>query len=188
MKQEGFLFWQPQKNFLKIISKTGNGYLVVFLNYAIWLLLFFSSYLLVKNNPNSFWQLLIVTFIAEAIERTAKKHPLWCRPMYKKNKTVPRGLVQSWYNTGSFPSGHAVKTIYFFLFLIQYQLVNPLAYLAISLPLIIFRILVGFHYPIDILGGFILGFFLWLLTKNLVFPDTANLLIKTVFDTVFFVK
>jgi len=188
MRTQEFLFWQPQKNFLNLVSKIGDGYLLLFLNYAIWLLLFFAAYLLVKNNPNSFWQLLVITIIAETIERFGKKHFLWPRPMYQKNKTVPPGLVQSWYNTGSFPSGHAAKTIYFFLFLIQYRLVNPLACLAISLPLIIFRVLVGFHYPIDILGGFILGFLLWLLAKNLVFPDTANLLIKTIFDTVFFVK
>jgi membrane-associated phospholipid phosphatase len=188
MKLQGFLFWQPRRNLLKYFSKIAGGYLLIFLNYVIWLILLFFSYLLVRHNPNNFWQLIIVTTIAEIIERYSKKHILWPRPMYLKNKTVPRGLVRSWYNTGSFPSGHTTKTVYFFLFLLQYHLVNPLVYLAICLPLIVFRVLAGFHYPIDILGGLAIGILLWFLTKNLVFPDAANLFIKTIFDTVFFIK
>ena len=188
MEPKNIFFWQAKKNFLSIFSQIAHGYLLIFLNYAIWLLLFFVSYLLVKNNPNAFWQLLTATLIAEIIERVSKKYISLPRPMFKKNQDIPKGLVSNWYNTGSFPSGHTSKTVFFLLFLIQYHVSNISFFLLISLPLIFFRVLVGFHYPLDILGGILIGFAVWALTKNIILPDSVNLLAKTVFDAVFFIK
>ncbi len=188
MKQTGPFFWQSKKNYLKIISRLQNGLLIILLNYSIWLFLFVISFLLIKNNYNTFWQILIATLIAEVIERSIKKFTFWHRPLYQKNKKVPRGLVESWYNTGSFPSGHTTKAVYFFLFALQYQVVNPIVFLTISLPLLAFRVLVGFHYPIDILGGAIIGITLWFLTRGIIFPASLTAIIQTIFDTVFFLK
>jgi len=188
MKQTGPLFWQSRKNHLQIISRPLNGLLLILLNYAIWVFLFFISFLLVKKSPNTFWQILIATIMAELIERQVKKHAFWQRPLYQKNKKVPKGLVESWYNTGSFPSGHTTKVVYFFFFVLQYQIINPVFYLIISLPLIFFRILVGFHYPIDILGGLFIGIIIWLSSRNIIFPIFLTDTIKSIFDIISFIK
>jgi len=188
VKQTGPLFWQPRKNYLKIISHPCRGLILILLNYFIWIFLFLISLLLVKNTINAFWQILIATIIAELIERQSKKHVLWQRPLYQKNKKVPKGLVQSWYNTGSFPSGHATKAVYFFLFVLQYQIISPIFYLVISLPLLLFRVLVGFHYPIDILGGLFIGIIIWFFSRNIIFPAFLTNTIKSIFDIIFFIK
>jgi len=78
---------------------------------------------------------------------------------------VPAGLVESWYETGSFPSGHTIKATYFFLFTLQYAVISPTIFLAVVIPLLTFRILVGFHYPVDMFGGAFIGFLLWFLVK-----------------------
>ena len=188
MKQTGPLFWQPKKNFLHLISQPFNGLFLILLNYSIWAFLFFISFLLIKNTINSFWQILIATIIAELIERYGKKHALWQRPLYQKNKKVPKGLVESWYNTGSFPSGHTTKVVYFFLFILQYQVINPAVYLLVSLPLLLFRILVGFHYPIDMLGAVIIGIPIWAFTHSIIFPSLATDIINSIFNTIFFIN
>ena len=188
MKQTGPLFWQSKKNYLKIISRPYNGLLLILLNYSIWIFLFLISFFLIKNTANTFWQILIATAIAEIIERYSKKCTFWQRPLYQKNKTVPRGLVQSWYNTGSFPSGHTTKTVYFFLFVLQYQIIDPIIYLFISLPLIFFRVLVGFHYPIDIIGGLFVGIIIWFFSRDITSPVFLTDVIKSIFDTISFIK
>lgn len=188
MKQTGPLFWQPKQNFLKIISHPLDGLFLILLNYSIWVFLFFCSFLLIKNAANTFWQILIATLIAEVFERLSKKYVFWQRPLYQKNKKVPKGLVESWYNTGSFPSGHTSKTVYFFLFILQYQVLNPILYLTITLPLLLFRILVGFHYPIDILGGVIIGISIWAFTHSIIFPGLLIDIIKNIFSAVFFIN
>lgn len=163
---KNILFWQPKFDLIKIFSKLPfNTYLMVFLNYAIWLFFVFISFLLVFKNYNIFWQLFIVTAFGEAIEKYGKSHALWKRPFFKRHSHVPKGLVESWYETGSFPSGHTLKAIYFFLFAMQYGVISPVIFLSIVVPLLVFRVLVGFHYPIDMIGGAFFGFVLWFLVK-----------------------
>jgi membrane-associated phospholipid phosphatase len=94
--------------------------------------------------------------------------------MFKKGLKTPPGLVKSWYNTGSFPSGHTIKSTFFFLFVLQYQVINPSFYLIIVLPLLLFRVLIGFHYPIDMFGGFVIGVILWLISIPLTSPLFLN--------------
>ncbi|MBU3935106.1 phosphatase PAP2 family protein [Patescibacteria group bacterium] len=185
MKQPGILFWQSRTNYLKILSAPFNGNLLLFLNYAIWFFLFFIAFLLVKKDGNIFWQLLLITSSAEVVERFLKRYNFWQRPLYQKTKKTPRGLVESWYNTGSFPSGHTTKLTYFFLFALQYHIINPFLYLAVSLPLIFFRVLVGFHYPVDILAGLVIGSSLWFLFHGIIFPAPAVSLVNSLFNFIF---
>lgn len=160
------LFWQPQFDLLKIINKfRHHTAILIFLNYFIWLFFVFISFLLVFKDINIFWQLLFATFFGELIEKYGKSHTLWKRPFFKHHSHVPAGLVESWYETGSFPSGHTLKATYFFLFVLEYGVFSPYLFLSIVIPLLIFRVLVGFHYPIDMLGGAIFGFLLWFLVK-----------------------
>jgi membrane-associated phospholipid phosphatase len=182
-------FWQPHFDLLRYLSLSKFGrILIIFLNYAIWFFLFFISYLLIKSNPNTFWQLLIATAIGEFIEKYGKKHALWRRPLFVRHDSTPIGLVDSWYQTGSFPSGHTVKVTYFFLFILQYHLFSSPIFLAVSLPLLFFRILVGFHYPIDMLGGAIIGLAIWFLTHQIIAPAVLTQIIQVIFNTVFFIR
>ena len=160
------LFWQPSFDLLKIINKFRfSTALMVFLNYFIWIFFVFISFILVFKDINIFWQLFVVTLLGEIIEKYGKSHALWKRPFFKKHDHVPTGLVESWYETGSFPSGHTLKATYFFLFAMQYQVISPIIFLIIVIPLLTFRVLVGFHYPIDVLGGAFCGFVLWFIVK-----------------------
>ncbi|MEI8067377.1 MAG: phosphatase PAP2 family protein [Candidatus Shapirobacteria bacterium] len=181
-----FLFWQPRFDFLKWLESTKAGqYVMIFLNYIIWFFFIFISFILVHKNSNIFWSLLVITVIAELIERYIKTNFFWCRPMFIKKDEVPKGLVKSWYKTGSFPSGHTMKSAYFLLFLIQNQVFSPTVFLIIVVPLLFFRVLVGFHYPIDILGGILIGFILWFFIKDIVFPDFMVNSIKVIFDYIY---
>ncbi len=186
---KNFLFWQPKKDWLKWMQKnTFRQKILIILNYIIWVFFFYISYLLIRFDINIFWQILFATIIAEFIERIVKKNVPWCRPMFIRNDTTPIGLVNSWYKTGSFPSGHTIKAVYFFLFILQYQLFNPYVFLAIVLPLLTFRIIIGFHYPIDMVGGIILGSTVWLLSKGIVFPQNISNIVQQIFNFIFFIK
>lgn len=160
------LFWQPSFDLLKIINKFRySTALMIFLNYFIWIFFVYISFLLIFKDINIFWQLLFATFFGELIEKYGKSHKLWNRPFFLHHKHVPVGLVESWYETGSFPSGHTLKATYFFLFALQYGVISPVIFLAIVIPLLTFRVLVGFHYPLDMFGGVLFGFLLWFLVK-----------------------
>jgi membrane-associated phospholipid phosphatase len=90
--------------------------------------------------------------------------------------------VERWYKTGSFPSGHTMKAVFFLLFILQYQVFSPVIYLLITISLLSFRVLAGFHYPIDMLGGLVLGLSIWLTTYRLQFPPFLVNFIRTIFN------
>lgn len=185
--QKSLLFWQPKNDWLLWFEKTliRKRILIIF-NYIIWFFFFYISYLLIKKDTNIFWQIFLATVFAEIFERFLKSKIYWRRPLFKKKDTLPPGLVDKWYETGSFPSGHTIKAIYFLLFVIQYQVFSIPLFLSIVSPLLLFRVLIGFHYPIDILGGVITGVIIWLLSKGIVFPDFLNHFIQIIFNFVFF--
>lgn len=187
--KKNFLFWQPKTDWFKKISKYKYGnYFLVFINYIIWIFLFFISYLLIKKETNIFWQLFLATFISEIIEKFLKIQPLWRRPLHSGNNTLPNGLLKSWYKKGSFPSGHAIKATFFLLFVLQYSgIVNPLIFIIIIIPLVLIRIFLGLHYPIDVLGGIIFGILIWIPIHFLTFPIFLNNFIKIIFNFIFFI-
>jgi membrane-associated phospholipid phosphatase len=186
---KSILFWQPKRDYLRWFEKTifGKKTLIV-LNYIIWLFFFFVSFLLIKTNTNIFWQILFATIIAEVIERFIKSKVYWCRPLFTRKDKTPIGLIDRWYKTGSFPSGHTIKAIYFFLFIIQYHVFSPVLFLVIVLPLLTFRVIIGFHYPIDMIGGIVVGWLIWLSSKWIILPLFLTQIIKTIFNFVFFIK
>jgi len=161
-------FWQPQHDYLRLCSRHRFGkILIIILNYIIWIFFFYISYLLIRHDFCIFWQLLLATILGEIVERWLKKKILWRRPMFNRHDGTPLGLVDSWYRTGSFPSGHALKTAFFFFLVLQTGVFSPLLFLLITSSLLLFRILMGFHYFADIVGGFIMGFFIWLAVSRL---------------------
>jgi membrane-associated phospholipid phosphatase len=186
---KSILFWQPKKDYLRQLEATILGKkILIFLNYIIWVFFFFISYLLIKSNTNIFWQILFATIIAEVVERFVKSKVYWRRPLFNRKDKTPVGLVDSWYKTGSFPSGHTIKAIYFLLFIIQYQVFPPSIFLTVVLPLLAFRIIIGFHYPIDMIGGFIIGCLIWLSSKWIILPLFLTQIIQNIFNFVFLIK
>jgi membrane-associated phospholipid phosphatase len=186
MKKYPILFWQPRLDFLKLLesSQLGKTLLIVF-NYSIWFFFLYLSILLVGRHPNVFWQLLAATVLAEVVERLIKKKIYWRRPMFVRHDTTPVGLVDKWYQSGAFPSGHTIKATFFFLFLSRYPVFDYHLYLIIVSPLIFFRVLVGFHYPVDIFGGVAIGILMWLSSFKIMAPTIAVNLIKIIYDFVF---
>ena len=158
---------------------------MIIFNYAIWFLFLYLSILLVGYNPNIFWQLLVATVLAEIVEKLIKKKVYWRRPMFVRHDATPVGLVDRWYQSGAFPSGHTIKATFFFLFLLLYPVFNIQLYFLIVLPLLFFRVLVGFHYPIDVFGGILIGILMWLSSFRIIAPLFAQNFIKIVYDFVF---
>ena len=180
------IFWQPQFDLLGfILKKKAGSFKIVFLNYLIWFFLLFVCYLLINQQPSLFFSILIAMVISEIVERFGKQHALWRRPFFKRHQHTPPGLVESWYKTGSFPSGHTIKAVYFFILNLQFLVISPLVYLAVTLPLLIFRVLVGFHYPVDILGGLIICWGIWLFSSLFPSPEILTNLIQIIFSFVF---
>lgn len=186
---KNFLFWQPKNDLFKIISKIKYGnYILVFLNYIIWVYFFYVSFKLVSRETNIFWQLLVSTILSELIEKYLKIQCFWRRPVHDRNNTIPNGLIKSWYHKGSFPSGHTIKAAFFLLFILQYQVISPIQFLMITVPLLFFRLIVGFHYPVDIIGGSLIGFLIWMFTKNIMAFESMNEIIRVVFNTIFLIN
>lgn len=189
MKKSGILFWQPKKDYLKIFDHSIFGEIgLIICNYSIWIFFFIVSYFLIRYDINFFGRLFLATLAAELIERYLKKQKIWIRPMFKHRAVAPIGLVNSWYYSGSFPSGHTTKMVYFLLFVISTQVIPIPIFLGITIPLLTFRVLAGFHYPIDIIGGIFIGLILWFTTKGIIFPDYFNNFIQSIFNFIFFIK
>ena len=185
-QKHSLLFWQPKRDYLKIFDHSVFGEIsLIICNYSIWVFFFIVSYLLIRYDINFFGRLFLATLTAELIERYLKKKKIWIRPMFNHRSTAPIGLVNAWYYSGSFPSGHTIKMIYFLLFIISTQVISVPLFLIVTIPLLTFRVLAGFHYPIDIIGGIIIGLILWFLSKDLIFPDFLNNFIQPIFNFVF---
>ena len=190
IKDNKFLFWQPTVDWFKAISqkKYGNFFLVFF-NYFLWFFLFCVSYRLIKLNTNLFWQLFLATILSEIIEKILKRQVLWRRPLHLRHNCIPGGMIKSCYRHGSFPSGHSIKIAFFFVFLLQ----NPgsfslLPYSVITLFLAFSRVALGLHYPVDLLGGFIIGGILGMSIGQINFPLFLIEFIRPIFNFIFFIK
>lgn len=189
MNKKSLLFWQPQTDYLRLLSSSKFGRpILVFLNYFIWFFFFYLSYLLIKSHFYLFWSLLIATFLAELIERLIKKKIFWRRPMFLRHDQTPPGLVDKWYRSGAFPSGHTIKATFFLLFLLFFPVFPLSLFFLIVIPLLFFRVLVAFHYPADILGGIIIGFIIWLLVFPLKIFTPFDAFLLSVFKTIFLIS
>lgn len=182
-----FLFWQPKINFYHFLFQHRLGrFLLVLSNYLTWAYFFYLSMFLVQKDANIFWQLLLITISTELIEKYCKVKNFWRRPAFQSEHKLPRGLIKTWYTNGSFPSGHAIKATYFLLFILGNNIPSLSQFLIIVTPLLLFRVLVGFHYPIDMLGGVLIGGLSWAFVGHLIFPTSLVELARNLFHFFFF--
>lgn len=185
-----FLFWQPKKDlFNKTTQHKYGNQLLIIINYAIWFFLFFVSFFLIKQDINIFWQLFFATLIGEIVEKILKIKSFWKRPLHKNNNTLPNGFLKSWYKKGSFPSGHTIKAVFFFIILLQTQIIiTPFWFLMVAIPLVFVRVFLGLHYPIDVLGGIIIGLIIGTIFKQIQFPLLLINFIEPIFNFIFFIN
>jgi len=150
-------FWQP--------NNYDFGPLVFFFSHwFLWLLVIGLSvyWLAVKKYKRMGWFWLILG-LSEAIQRGLKLFSGWERPFYSRSALPPEWLTG--YSVGSFPSGHAFRSVIILYFL--WQVDKKLFWLALPgvVMVSIGRVLFGLHYPIDIIGGLALGLILVKLVK-----------------------
>ena len=189
IRHPAFLFWQPQADYLRYLSKSKLGKkLLIFLNYVIWLIFLYLSYLLIKFDFSLFWLLFLATLLAELTERLIKKKIFWCRPMFIRHDSTPVGLVDKWYRSGAFPSGHTIKATIFLLLLISFPVFPLWLFFLIVIPLLCFRVLIGFHYPADILGGVIIALLIWFLISPLKIYTPIDSYLQLIFNTIFLIN
>lgn len=146
-----FLFWQPFQ-----MSKNFYNIFYFFSYWYIWLIVaVISLFFLFKKARKPLLFLWISLAVAQIIETVLKHLSPWDRPFIALGSTPPDWFTS--YSQGSFPSGHAMKGIIILYFLFLYN--KKIFFFA--LPGIIImdytRIYFGLHYPIDIIGGSIIG-------------------------------
>lgn len=184
------LFWQPKKDWFKIISSKKYGHIfLLFLNYCLWFFLFYISYLLIKQNISNFWKLFLATIISEVVEKVLKKQKFWHRPIHLNKNVLPNGILKKWYQHGSFPSGHAIKAIFFLVFITQTTISFPVTFFIIIVSILVLsRIILGLHYPIDIFGGIIIGIIIGYFVSQINFPIFLLNFIQPIFNFIFLIK
>jgi len=149
------LFWQPP-NF------SPQGFLVNLLSFIFdWIipgsLIFLTGWFLFTNN---YFQLILfgkILIVSEIVHQVGKFFS-WPRPFYKSGVKAPGRFIA--YSKGSFPSGHGLRAviILYFLFLesrFLFWIFTPALFLSV-----ISRVVFSLHYPIDIIGGAMLGYLL----------------------------
>lgn len=184
------LFWQPKNDWFKILASKKHGHTaLLILNYCLWIFLFYISYLLIKTDINIFWQLFLATVVSEVVEKILKSKQFWPRPLHLRQNVLPKGILKGWYLKGSFPSGHAIK-VFFFLVLIINSVINfPLwIFILITSVLLFSRVILGLHYPIDILGGIIIGLIIGYLILQIHFPQFMLNFIQPIFNFIFLIN
>ena len=135
-----------------------------YFEYFLWFVLF----LFLVVNLKKYWKMILEAFIAAVFTRfilTEAIRWLWFRPRpFVSLNFIP--LINKSAAEASFPSGHA--SFYFALSTIVYyynKKAGVLFYIATFL-IVISRIFVGIHWPLDILAGAVIGVLMgWILNK-----------------------
>ncbi len=146
---KSLLFWQPTFPSKSLL-------MFFFSHWFLWLLIIgLSGFWLIKKRFkifSIFWILLVVFEIANTV---LKAFSPWNRP-FINDVTIPPEWIGS-YSQGSFPSGHAFRSIILLCFFWRedkrlFWILLP-GVLLVSISRVVFKL----HYPIDILGGYIIG-------------------------------
>jgi len=143
------LFWQPAHPSESLL-------MFFFSHWFLWILFFgLSLFFLIKKRFKSFSSFWLLLVFSEILHTLLKTFSPWDRPFINEG-TIPPQWIGS-YSQGSFPSGHAFRSVIvmFFLWRENRKLfwIGLPAVLLVSVGRVVFKL----HYPIDILGGFAIG-------------------------------
>jgi membrane-associated phospholipid phosphatase len=142
--------------FFQPVHLSESSLMFFFSHWFLWILIFGLSLLwLIKKrlkNLSFFWLLLV---ISEFLHTFLKTLSPWDRPFINEGAVPPEWIGS--YSQGSFPSGHAFRSVILLYFLWKgnkklFWFLLP-AVLLVSVGRVLFKL----HYPIDILGGYIIG-------------------------------
>lgn len=147
-------------NFIKFITTLGNSrtYLFLFIPFGI--------YFYYNNLKKEFVFLAIVLIFTFALNELIKL-------IVSRQRPIEFFVINM--NGFSYPSGHSMNFSSFYLtfrFLLREKLnskiIDVIVYILIFL-VAISRVILGVHWPIDVVIGFILGYFCYNLAKRLYF-------------------
>lgn len=147
-------------NFIKFITTLGNSrtYLFLFIPFGI--------YFYCNNLKKEFVFLAIVLIFTFALNELIKL-------IVSRQRPIEFFVINM--NGFSYPSGHSMNFSSFYLtfrFLLREKLnskiIDVIVYILIFL-VAISRVILGVHWPIDVVIGFILGYFSYNLAKRLYF-------------------
>lgn len=146
------LFWQPE-------SFSFNLVLFFFSHWFLWLVIFsLLIYWAKKREGRKIFLFVFLLLLGEVIDGGLKRISPWPRPFYLEGVAPPQWIGE--YSRGSFPSGHALRTGLILSFLWRENRRFFWGVLPGMMLVNLGRILFSLHYPIDILGGLAIGFFL----------------------------
>jgi undecaprenyl-diphosphatase len=143
------IFWQPGWQFESLL-------MLFFSHWFLWVLVFFLSFFwLVKKRLKQLWSFWGLIIFSEFFHSFLKIFSPWQRPFYS-DETVPPQWIGS-YSEGSFPSGHALRSIIILYFIWKENKKLFWLFLPAVFLVSVGRVFFGLHYPVDILGGYLVG-------------------------------
>ena len=145
------------KNFMKLMSRLGDGY--------VWAFLYFSIYMFrIKYAILYFARAITAAFICIFVFLYIKNFFSRMRP-YKKHDKIP---IMYPPDKHSFPSGHTMVGFAISFSIGSYGLGSAILFYTIASLIAFSRVYVGLHYPLDVVCGIVFGTIIGVLT-NIVF-------------------
>ncbi|WP_288624124.1 phosphatase PAP2 family protein [uncultured Brachyspira sp.] len=142
------------KNFMKLMSRLGDGY--------VWAFLYFSLYMFrIKYAILYFARAAAAVFICIFVFLYIKSFFSRMRP-YKKHDKVP---IMYPPDKHSFPSGHTMVGFAISFSVGSYSFGSAILFYTIASLIAFSRVYVGLHYPLDVICGIVLGSIIGMLTN-----------------------
>ncbi len=125
------------------------------------LLLIFVPFIILGSSSTIFHTLLVALLVNEVIGSLIKI----IFPKKRPNKQTYKNILEK-IDAGSFPSIHASRiTLTYLTLFSNTEITNhKIVYIFIIIMVIISRVLLKKHFIIDVIGGFVIGFIIWLIT------------------------
>lgn len=154
--------------FFGIISRLGNG--GFWYSFIIILPLVHGSQAII-----ALLHIIIAALIVTIIYKSIKSTTLRVRP-YKISSNILQNVAAL--DQFSFPSGHTMYAVSFSYILIQYYPQWGWVVVPFTILVSLSRLVLGLHYPSDVLAGIILGLLIGQFSFNVVITQATNLLLS----------